>query len=300
MAEGEANSGTRNMVSPLTTPRRRRGPYRCKRRTPRQTIHSRSRRINLSITRDDISPIPQSTINEDDEDSPDPANVSNDSNHPKLYPGSILTSRSSELAISSYISRHHLSRQAQEDLLRLLQLHIPESRLIPSSVYSLKINSSLDEVVVQHAYHYFCPRCHKGLSDSECEVCPNDECATSLDYSSISGFFTLSIAGQLQNLLRSEWPCVCNIIFLLHMLVSGPGLYQSLLQTKMKTPKPGKIADICDGQLYKKLVSENGPLANKSSISVVLNTDGVVVFKSTNYSIWPVLLMINELPFNER
>lgn len=81
---------------------------------------------------------------------------------------------------------------------------------------------------------------------------------------------------------------------------TGPNLYQSLLQWKRKLHQTEKLADIHDGQLYKKLASEDGPLANEQSISLILNTDGVVVFKSTNYSIWPVLLMINELPFTER
>lgn len=35
-------------------------------------------------------------------------------------------------------------------------------------------------------------------------------------------------------------------------------------------------------------------------LSVIMNTDGVVTFKSTKSSLWPVLLMINELPFSER
>ena len=81
---------------------------------------------------------------------------------------------------------------------------------------------------------------------------------------------------------------------------SGPTLYQSILQMKRKLHHPGKLADICDGELYKRLASGDGPLGNEQSISLILNTDGVVVFKSTNSAIWPVLLMINELPFSER
>ena len=63
----------------------------------------------------------------------------------------------------------------------------------------------------------------------------------------------------------------------------------------------GTMGDIYDGKLYQALMhSDDGPLANKRNISVVLNTDGGVVFCSTNFSIWPVLLMINELPYSER
>lgn len=43
-----------------------------------------------------------------------------------LYKDSYLSLQSSELMIKSYVCRHHLSGQAQEDLLQLLQFHLPE------------------------------------------------------------------------------------------------------------------------------------------------------------------------------
>ena len=60
------------------------------------------------------------------------------------------------------------------------------------------------------------------------------------------------------------------------------------------------ICDIHDGRIYQALCSENGPLANTNNISLTLNTDGVQVYQSTKYSMWPVLLIINELPFTAR
>ena len=82
--------------------------------------------------------------------------------------------------------------------------------------------------------------------------------------------------------------------------VLGPGFY-SLLQGQKSIPiKPGQLTDIYGGQLYQALASAGGCLADDRNISVVLNTDGAVVFHSTNLSIWPVLLMINELPFSQR
>ena len=60
------------------------------------------------------------------------------------------------------------------------------------------------------------------------------------------------------------------------------------------------LSDIYDSQLYQALAGPQGPLADEHNISVILNTDGVEVFKSTKVSMWPVLLMINELPFTER
>ncbi len=63
---------------------------------------------------------------------------------PRLYSGSFCTQRSSSLAISSYMSCHCLRKQAQEDLLELLNLHVlpavPNASL-PTSLYSFRKNS---------------------------------------------------------------------------------------------------------------------------------------------------------------
>ena len=58
------------------------------------------------------------------------------------------------------------------------------------------------------------------------------------------------------------------------------------------------IGDVMHGQIYKNLINE-GKLGT-SDISLLLNTDGMSVFKSSNFSIWPILATINELPFHLR
>ena len=37
-----------------------------------------------------------------------------------------------------------------------------------------------------------------------------------------------------------------------------------------------------------------------TTLSLLMNSDGVELFKSSKVSMWPVLFMINELPFSER
>ena len=77
-------------------------------------------------------------------------------------------------------------------------------------------------------------------------------------------------------------------------------MYESVLKMKSTSRDPLIVADIYDGRLYREFSMCTPQTTNTLSLSVVLNTDGVVVFKSTNYSIWPMLLMVNELPFSER
>ena len=46
--------------------------------------------------------------------------------------------------------------------------------------------------------------------------------------------------------------------------------------------------------MYKELITEHGLSSN--DISLTWNTDGVPVFKSSDYAIWPLQATINELP----
>lgn len=61
-------------------------------------------------------------------------------------------------------------------------------------------------------------------------------------------------------------------------------------------------SDIMDGKRYRRLSENNDPLSLKYpyNISFTWNTDGVPVFKSSKFSLWPFFLTINELPYKER
>ena len=63
-----------------------------------------------------------------------------------------------------------------------------------------------------------------------------------------------------------------------------------------------ELSDICHGKVYQefKQNQHQHTLNGDISISFTLNTDGALLFQSSSCSMWPVLLMINELPFNER
>ena len=57
--------------------------------------------------------------------------------------------------------------------------------------------------------------------------------------------------------------------------------------------------DIYDGRIYQHQVT-NGFLKDERNISFIFNTDGIPVFKSSEYSFWPLYLLINELPYTMR
>ena len=53
------------------------------------------------------------------------------------------------------------------------------------------------------------------------------------------------------------------------------------------------IRDVYDGTEYRK---HSAFLSKPENISLLLNTDGVAIFRSSSVSIWPVWVMVNELP----
>ena len=79
---------------------------------------------------------------------------------------SSLTASTSRLLISSFISRHRLSSQAQADLLQLLQLQLHAE--IPSSLYTFRnMSSSFSSISLVPTLHHYCPRCYRAHGPAE-------------------------------------------------------------------------------------------------------------------------------------
>ena len=56
------------------------------------------------------------------------------------------------------------------------------------------------------------------------------------------------------------------------------------------------IEDVYDGSLYQSKCGPGGFLSEPYNLSVKLNTDGVAIFRSSQFGVWPLFLLINELP----
>ncbi len=82
---------------------------------------------------------------------------------------------------------------------------------------------------------------------------------------------------------------------LLHFVDShiGPVIWK----TSARRVYDGMIRDVYDGSLYRK---HQEFLTAPGNVSFIVNTDGVQLFRSSAYSIWPIWLVMNELPPNER
>ena len=113
----------------------------------------------------------------------------------------------------------------------------------------------------------------------------NSLCGKNIDRKQKSYFLELPIKSQLESLFsRHEFR-------------------DSLKHRRTRIKEHGKnIEDVYDSEMYQKLSEDGGPLSSdmENNISFIFNTDGVPIFKSSKMSLWPIFLMINELPFKER
>ena len=60
------------------------------------------------------------------------------------------------------------------------------------------------------------------------------------------------------------------------------------------------LVTTCGGRLYQELLKGGFIEASSHYVSVTLNTDGIPVFKSSNFEFWPLFMLINELPYGMR
>jgi hypothetical protein len=76
----------------------------------------------------------------------------------------------------------------------------------------------------------------------------------------------------------------------------------NLLSHRFSRVKKGvnNIEDIYDGKQYQRFFQNGGILDDQRNISLTWNTDGIPVFKSSKFAIWPLYFTVNELPYADR
>ncbi|KAL1469416.1 hypothetical protein MTO96_041057 [Rhipicephalus appendiculatus] len=123
-----------------------------------------------------------------------------------LYPGSQLSLKESLLMIAAFSLRHKLSKEATEDLLHLVELHLPrDTATVKTSFVLLKQFRSF---LLTPSQHFYCPSCREyigkdlgnGLQCLECNCTYSTE-----ELQKQSSFFiVLSIEEQLRSILESQ------------------------------------------------------------------------------------------------
>ena len=69
-------------------------------------------------------------------------------------------------------------------------------------------------------------------------------------------------------------------------------------QCKFDSQNDSSITDVIDGEIYKKFrQSVNN---SKKTFTFTISTDGISLCEKSSLTIWPVFLVVNEIPIEER
>lgn len=207
-------------------------------------------------------------------------NECSDENKP-LYHNAPLTVAESLLLVVTFAIRYNLSGSALNDLLILISLHCISPNLCRKSLHQFQhFFRAIKNPLV---YHRYCSYCFLLVDDRATVTCPNSLCSRDLTKSNSCSFFIeVPLVSQIRNLF------------------SKCGFYDNLgLRFRRAKKNDSHFEDIYDGSEYRKHCSP-GILDLQYNLSLLWNTDGVPVFKSSKFSIWPLYFVINELPFSER
>jgi len=137
-------------------------------------------------------------------------------------------------------------------------------------------------LIIPVHFCYYCSSCFNPIHDlatSACSVCEKA-------FSSIkdfSYFVHFSVRNQIKSLFARK-----DFFTNLQYRFSRVKLHES------------NYEDIYDGKLYKELMTPNGILSSKNNISLTWNVDGLPLFKSSKFSLWPLYFIINELRYKLR
>lgn len=194
----------------------------------------------------------------------------------RIRPGGPITPHESVLAIFSLSSFQHLSGTLIALILKLIALHCPDGSIVKKTL--CKFKKYFTEIGESFIVYHFCADCiyPLALKESVCKKCKKT--------GNVSFFLELPLVNQLQIMFKRR------------------NFFEDL-QYRFRADRkssPDNIDDIYDGSVYKGMMNNGGFLSNPNNISCMRYSDGVKVFKSSKFSIWPFCLVINELCFKKR
>ena len=202
-----------------------------------------------------------------------------------LYPGAKINAATGALLLHSLTMKHGLTHAALADILQLLRLHLPENSTPAAygSVHRLLNASSLKSSA--EVVHILCRDCGIELVSEVSSSGHGGECL----HSHVIEFYELSLDAQILILHA-------HIMSNQYIHIPGHSQFVSLLQWRFSHIADGCIRDVYDGTAYNQLTSPGGFLSVPTNLTLLMNTDGAQVFRSSSHTLWPVFFVINELP----
>lgn len=185
-----------------------------------------------------------------------------------------------------YAFNNAVAEQGIVDMSKILNL-VCGSNVLPDTHYKLdKIIKEYSDL--KYTLHAACPVCMIYLGR--------------FDDSHKNGVTFCTNCSKEENCLNPSSPCYFAMIdpaeYIRDISQTNEIYYNSIMN--LRTLNGNNITDIYDGDEYQKFLSDLSEEDRHAYATVIFNTDGAPVFESTTVSIWPLYLMVNEIPIRER
>lgn len=191
-----------------------------------------------------------------------------------IYPGAPISLHESLLAIFTLASAEHVTAKLLSGILRLIALHCPDGSAVKRTLKAFRsyFKKIADAFLI---YHFFCGNCIFPLQSK------NSVCKKCKKRGNAAFFLELPLLQQLQTLFKRA------------------GFYEDLQYRFQPDRKLNSenIEDIYDGRIYQEQAEF---FSSPNNISFTWYSDGIKIFKSSSFSIWPLCLVINELAYKKR
>lgn len=186
------------------------------------------------------------------------------------------------LAVLKYGLTYCLSQSAIADLFKMLNCFFGFS-ILPSTRYLI---DQMFNPKMATEYHAVCPNCKNYITKFDRNNC-RVECKTcntiiSLKDPTYTDFFAImNVNNEIVSLIEDNQK-----------------FYNYVVRERVQNSE--KFHDILDGVLYKEFVDSLSVEDKLNFATCTMNSDGSPIFESSKFSIWPIQIIINELPFDVR
>lgn len=195
-----------------------------------------------------------------------------------LYTGCSVTVASTLTLVLCMLTKHRLKRDVVHDLFNIINIILSSTNGAKNLSSSL-LNKFIQDIKYPIEKHFYCKMCGAYVEDPTRERCQVEKCGSVLatEGSTRPGhFIVMPIAEQLS--------CILSV----------KDKFQSLKITPNRDSS--RLGDVTDGKLYRNMMQYVVTGPNTLILSLLWSCDGVSVFRSSHYSMWPFYLAINELP----
>ncbi|VDI08666.1 Hypothetical predicted protein [Mytilus galloprovincialis] len=186
-----------------------------------------------------------------------------------------------DMALLSLLLRYHLGESGSRDVVKILNIFNPENKVKDPNKLKACIGSTETQI------YEFCDKCYTLYTEEDIFQC------------AIAGCNGIRYKGPInkQQLKRKKTYFTClPVKQQIKDILQREGIWSSIVKYRADCKATTDVTDIVTGEMYRDLCKPGQFMNGKDNFTLLFNTDGVPLFKSSGVSIWPIYLVINELP----